>query len=297
MTTSFFSIIIPTYNRAHLLEKTIGTVTAQTYQDFEVIVVDDGSTDDTENVVDRLIRRSSAAISYVKQANSERAAARNRGLKQATGSYVLFFDSDDTLYENHLQVARDYIRQKSEPEFIHLRYDVKNDAGEVVSLGPVFESFPNKKLIRGNFLSCNGIFIRKDIALKNQFNEDRELSAMEDWELWLRLASQFPIHYVNTITSTVIDHKERSVVITRKQALINRIRLLIAYVTANEIVKAYYGKEFHRFRSSCYSYLSLHLSLTGKDKRTTLRYLIVSFLNFPGFLFQRRFYAIIKHLF
>ncbi|MBA3679828.1 MAG: glycosyltransferase family 2 protein [Bacteroidetes bacterium] len=293
----FFSVIIPTYNRAHLLKKTIDTVLDQSYENFELIVVDDGSSDNTEEVVTNIIKEKGNKVTYVKQKNSERAVARNNGLKKAVGDYVLFFDSDDTLYAYHLETANKYITENNSPEFIHLRYDIKNGDGKIMKEGPIYNSLPNKDMIFGNFLSCNGVFLRKDIALKNQFNEDRELSAMEDWELWLRLCAKYPIHYVNTITSSIIDHEERSVVVTKKDALINRGEAIIKYITANLSVVNYYKKDISKFKSSCHSYIALHLSLTGKFKKETIKYLAYSVYESPATLFHRRFYAIIKHLF
>ena len=294
----FFSIIIPTYNRAHLIENTINTVLGQTYKNFELLVVDDGSADNTEEVVKKMIaEKPQYKITYIKQNNSERAVARNNGLKRSGGDYVLFFDSDDTLYDNHLFVAEKNILENKTPEFIHLRYDIKNSKGEITKEGPVYNTSPNADLIFGNFLSCNGVFIRKDIALKNQFNEDRKLSAMEDWELWLRLCAKYPLHYINTITSSIIDHEERSVVLTNKEPLIQRAEAIIKYVSGNKEVVAYYKNNISKFKSSCHSYVALHLSLTGKYKKDTLNYLIRSFIESPASIFQRRSLAIIKHLF
>jgi glycosyltransferase involved in cell wall biosynthesis len=292
-----FSIVIPTYNRAHLLKKTIDTVLDQSYTNFELIIVDDGSTDNTEEVIKEIISTRENKIIYIKQINSERAAARNTGLKKAVGDYILFFDSDDTLYDNHLEIAKKNIVEKNYPEFIHLRYDIKNVNGTITKEGPIYNSPPNKDLIFGNFLSCNGMFIRKDIAIQNPFNEDRKLSAMEDWELWLRLSAKYPLHYVNTITSSIIDHDERSVMITTKEPLIDRAEAIINYITNNKEVVKYYNKNISKFKSSCHSYVALHLSLTGKYKKETLKYLLYSFIESPSSLFHRRFYAIIKHLF
>jgi len=293
----YFSIVIPTYNRAHLINKTIDSVLKQTYKNFELIVIDDGSSDNTEQVLKDIKAKNNHKILYLQQINSERAAARNNGLKRSAGDYILFFDSDDTLYNNHLETAKKYIIDNDRPEFIHLRYDIKNSEGKIISEGPIYNIPPNKDLIFGNFLSCNGVFLRKDIALKNQFNEDRKLSAMEDWELWLRLCAQYPVHYVNTITSSIIDHEQRSVVVTQKEALIDRGNAIIKYITNNAAVVNYYKKDISRFKSSCHSYIALHLSLTGKFKRETLKYLAYSVYESPVTLFRRRFYAVIKHLF
>ena len=118
--TPFFSIVIPTYNRAHLIRKTIESVLAQEDQDFEIIVVDDGSEDNTGEVVraigdDRVI--------YHKKNNAERGAARNYGAIRARGRYVTFLDSDDLLYANHLAAARRLINERHEPEILHLGFE------------------------------------------------------------------------------------------------------------------------------------------------------------------------------
>src|SRR5687767_9278561 len=94
-----FSIVIPTYNRAHLIKKTIESVLAQDFADFELLVVDDGSKDDTESVVSSFTDK---RVHYFKKQNGERGAARNFGAARAKGSYLNFFDSDDLLYRNHL---------------------------------------------------------------------------------------------------------------------------------------------------------------------------------------------------
>src|SRR5437868_10948529 len=102
----FFSIIIPTYNRASVIKKTIDTTLNQSYPGYEVIVVDDGGTDNTEEVI-RAIGNNK--ITYYKKENAERAAARNYGAAMAKGDYLTFVDSDDLLYQNYLETANDCI--------------------------------------------------------------------------------------------------------------------------------------------------------------------------------------------
>jgi glycosyltransferase involved in cell wall biosynthesis len=294
----FFSIIIPTYNRGHLIADTINTVIMQVYRHFELIVVDDGSTDNTRQVVEELIaNNASVQIHYYHKENGERGAARNFGLDLSKGDYVLYFDSDDELYEDHLLEASRFIEKNPHTEWFHLQYEIKDAVGKKISEAPVYDSPPNRYLISGNFLSCNAVFIRRDIAVVNRFNEDRVLSAAEDWELWLRLAAQFPLHYINRITSVIINHDERSVLTTNKDKLIARISLLTKCVTSNKKVAGYYKNDMPKFIASCYSYISLHLALTGKYKIESIKYLAKSISVLPAFIFQRRFAAIIKHLF
>ena len=105
MNKPFFSIIIPTYNRANLISISIESVLKQTFTDFELIIVDDGSTDNTSEVVGNYTDN---RIFYYKKVNEERGAARNYGIKKSCGEYVNFLDSDDFFDANHLEVAYNF---------------------------------------------------------------------------------------------------------------------------------------------------------------------------------------------
>ncbi len=98
------SVIIATYNRAHLIAETLESVLAQAYRDFEIIVVDDGSTDNTREVVARYETR----VRYIYQKNRGPSAARNRGVREARGSWISIQDSDDLSAANHLAVLHAY---------------------------------------------------------------------------------------------------------------------------------------------------------------------------------------------
>ncbi|QHT70551.1 glycosyltransferase [Rhodocytophaga rosea] len=290
----FFTVVIPTYNRAGFITKTIQSVLGQTFQNFEIIVVDDGSTDNTEEVMKSII---SDKITYHKKKNEERAVARNTGARMASGTYVTFFDSDDLLYPNHLQEAYAMVQQHHSPEFFHLGYDIKDPEGHLIGKVDHLEGNLNEKLIEGNILSCNGVFIRKDIILKHPFNEDRALSASEDWELWLRLASRYPLYYSNTITSTVINHDQRSVLVINKDKLIKRQELFVKYVWQDEKCLEKYGKYKSKVIANTYTYIALHLALTKKYRLDVIRYLSKAFIQSVHVLRSRRFYASIKHIF
>lgn len=106
--TPFFSIIIPTYNREKVIKETIDTVLSQTFSDFEIIIVDDGSKDNTKAVIDK-IRSVDSRVQYIYQDNQERCVARNNGIKNAKGKWICFLDSDDFYKPNHLQTFKDLI--------------------------------------------------------------------------------------------------------------------------------------------------------------------------------------------
>lgn len=288
-----FSIIIPTYNRAFFIPRAIESVLSQSYSNFELIIVDDGSTDNTDDVVKQF---KDPRITYHKKENEERGAARNTGTSIASGQYVNFFDSDDLLYPNHLEEALKTIEAYNNPEIFHLGYDIKTPEGLFLIKKNNFRGEIGPKLIGGNFLSCNGVFIRKDIALELPFNEDRKLSAFEDWQLWLRISSRYPIHYSNTVTSTVINHSQRSVLLTKKDALLNREKLLISSLKEDAVFMSTFGDQLRILQANLSTYVSLHLALTREHKKEAVRYLIKGVKLNPMEVFKRRFLAILKHL-
>lgn len=294
----FFSIILPVYNRAAFLKKSIESVLAQTYTHYELIVVDDGSTDEGGEIVQSLIHQHpDKKIRYYYKENGERGAARNYGAEKAQGEILNFFDSDDVLYPNHLKEANTLLNTHTKALWFHLAYDLKNEQLEPLGQGPVFNEAPNRLLISGNLLSCNGVFMEKGLFFKTRFNENRVLAGLEDWELWLRLSAREPLCYSNTVTSSIIQHEDRSVLNKNPEKLIQRVGLLMQLVEQNPALRAFMQKDFIRFKCSCTSYLSLHLALMKDQKKPALQFLFKSLAMRPAFVFERRFYAILKHLF
>jgi glycosyltransferase involved in cell wall biosynthesis len=110
MTNPFFSIIIPSFNRAHIIRRAIDSILKQIFDDFEIIIVDDGSTDDTRIAIEKL---SCEKIKYTYQENAGVCAARNNGVTLAKGEYLIFLDSDDWLSENYLNYYNEILTKKS----------------------------------------------------------------------------------------------------------------------------------------------------------------------------------------
>jgi len=286
-----FSIVIPTYNRADFLPATIKSLLAQTFQKFELLIVDDGSTDDTEQVVRTL---NDPRLFYFKKENAERGAARNFGARLAKGEYINFFDSDDLAYANHLHMAEATVTKLASPEVFHLGYDVKNTQGQLLRRVAKFPPTINDELINGNHLSCNGVFIRSDIAMAYAFSENRGLSASEDYALWLKLASRFPIHCVNTITSTVVNHEQRSVLQVDKTKLLLRLTLLQHDVMNDSEFLKRYGKKTDVFNAFLHVHIALHLAMAGNPPWENGGYLVKAMRYKPSIVFSYRFLAALK---
>ncbi|HVG17074.1 MAG TPA: hypothetical protein VM935_19030, partial [Chitinophagaceae bacterium] len=215
----------------------------------------------------------------------------------AKGDYINFFDSDDLALNNHLKVAAALVAERSRPEWFHLGYAWASPDGKIFRKIDSFKNDTlNKKLNSGNHLSCNGVFIRRDVALSYPFNEVRALSASEDFELWVRLASRFPLYYSNTITSWVVDHEMRSVRTIHGEKLISRLKLLISSLENDPEVLRYFGKDFRKIKADTYSYIALHLADSRAFKRKSLQYYLRSIYVYPGIVKNKRFYVIIKNI-
>jgi glycosyltransferase involved in cell wall biosynthesis len=280
-----FSFVIPTYNRASFILGAIKSILSIPNNNYEIIVVDDGSTDDTESVVKSI---KDDRIRYYKIENSERAAARNYGTLRAKGDYITFLDSDDVVMPHYLEEAQLIIDLYNSPEFFHLAYQIQNEQGKVIKKFDQRKGSLNKKLLKGNFLSCIGIFIQRDIAVQNLFNERRILSASEDWELWVRLAARYPIYYSNRISAALVQHNQRSVLKQKtNEELENRIYFAFQSIFEDKVVMNTFGKFKNIIFAHLNLYLSLHYLIDG-SKRKSIIFLAKAFKTDMTVLFSKK---------
>lgn len=206
----FFSVVVPTYNRAGLIVETINSVLAQTYSDFEIVVVDDGSTDDTQDVVQRHFANE-AKLRYVRQLNAERGAARNNGFKQSHGLYVVFFDSDDLMHEDHLATLAEITERYPNVNFLATKYKLLRD-GKIYpsSMSELKEGWHGIALfLHGNPLACN-VCVRKDNEQLKLFVEDRRYAIVEDWMFLAENIAADKIYIDGRTTISLVDHANRS---------------------------------------------------------------------------------------
>lgn len=192
------SVIIPTYNRAHVLGRSIQSVLNQTYQDFELIVVDDGSSDNTEEVVRNF---NDIRIKYIRHdKNRGVSAARNTGIKAAQGEYIAFNDSDDEWLSHHL-------------EKLMLAFEKASPQTGVVYSGFIYVMLGGKGIrvrppraarkegdIRPSLLKRSFIYFQTAIVKRQCFEKvglfDERIPCAEDWELWLRISTHYHFKYV-----------------------------------------------------------------------------------------------------
>lgn len=228
MVTPYFSIVIPTYNRADLIGLTLDSVLAQEFAAWEMLIVDDGSKDNTAAVVRPYLVDS--RIEYLPKKNAERGAARNYGLAHAQGEYVLFLDSDDRLHSDHLATLHRKIEELRQPNFIATKFDFDRDGVMAPSdTIPLFEGWYGlDTFVRGNALACN-ICVRRQNPALHLFEEDRQYAAVEDWMFMLENTQQERIYLIDAVTLTMTDHDQRSMR-SDNTALVLRLQLALAWM-------------------------------------------------------------------
>jgi glycosyltransferase involved in cell wall biosynthesis len=288
----FFTIVVPCYNRAAIVVATIEAILKQDYQDFELIVVNDGSRDHTQAAVATI---QDARVRYFYKENGERGAARNFGARQAKGQYINFFDSDDEMYPNHLRVVKDFLSSHGSIEVVHTGYEVLDEDGRLVHEVCDFQQDTNEVLLYDNPLACNTVFVRRDVAIANPFVEDRRLASAEDWELWLRLASKYPFHSIAAKTFCLREHSGRSLNTISPNAIIARDELFGQLIKQNSDFHRRYPTHEAGFIADRYTFITLTLALSKTRRLDTLRYLWKAMQIDYTVIWRRRFLASVKH--
>jgi glycosyltransferase involved in cell wall biosynthesis len=188
------SVIIPTFNRAKKIVRAISSVLSQTFTDFEIIVVDDGSTDGTEDVVAGFAHR----ISYiVHPSNLGVSAARNTGIRKSNAQFIAFLDSDDYWLPEKLAVQMDFFKAntqalacQTEEIWIRKGCRVNPKKKHLKPSGNIFE--PSLKLC---LVSPSAVMLKRSVLEEvGMFDED--LPACEDYDLWLRIACRYPVYLI-----------------------------------------------------------------------------------------------------
>lgn len=184
------SVILPTRNRAHLIPRAIDSVLGQTVDDFELIVIDNGSADSTPAVLANYAKSDPRV--FVARSDSARgaAAARNVGIQHASGAYVAFIDDDDAWLPTKLDRQLSAITEAPNVGVVFCPYEYVSGNGRkrVVGMPPVPEFSLRRNLLRGNFLGTACILADREVLLAHGGFDER-LQIMEDWDLWCRLAA------------------------------------------------------------------------------------------------------------
>ena len=189
------SVVIPLYNAEDVIGETVETVRRQTWRDYEIIVVDDGSTDGSGEVVRRY-----ADVRYLAQPNGGVASARNRGIREARGEYVALLDHDDLWHERKLERQVTVLQQRSEVVMVITDVGQMDRTGRVLDkrgLGYDPADRFARLFVRGYVPTPSAALIRRHILRAvGGFDERFRSAGLDDHELWTRIATQGEIHNV-----------------------------------------------------------------------------------------------------
>ncbi len=190
------SVVIPTYNSAAFVREAIQSVLGQTYSDLEIIVIDDGSTDDTE----RVVRSFGDRVFYVRQENNGAGAARNQGIKKSQGSYVAFLDSDDLWLPGKLEEQIPLLDRDPELGLVYSDWAVVPEQGEAqpsyLQNLPAASGYVFDRLVQCGFILTSGTVVRRS-CLDDVGYFDEALSIAQDYDLWLRICYRWKVALVN----------------------------------------------------------------------------------------------------
>lgn len=211
MKSSKVSVIIPTYNRAHYLPATIESVLQQTFQDFEIIIVDDGSTDNTQEVLKPYLERSPNKIRYYYKENRGCASARNHGLEKANGKYIAFLDSDDLFELRKLEIQVGMLDQHPEIGFVYSDAYAFDETTKTQFISRAVRPDKNSSIVFDLFMTTllapGAPLFRRECFREDRYDE--HLKYNEDTDLFLRIAYKFKALHSDYVSTNQRLHPNR----------------------------------------------------------------------------------------
>ncbi len=199
MNSIFFSIVIPLYNKEKYIKRTLQSVVNQTFSNFEMIIIDDGSTDKSCDIVESI---NDPRICLIRQENGGPSKARNRGIKEAKGEFIAFLDADDEWLPEKLEKQHEFHSKNPNVGWSCCGYRIIGGEKEktVVYKGNGILIDTIDVIVDGLSIWTSAVVIKKDIFDNDSFLFNELLSRSEDRELWYKMACMYPqIGYINTV--------------------------------------------------------------------------------------------------
>lgn len=279
------TVVIPTYNRANYVAETIESVLQQTYPKIEIIVIDDGSTDDTS----RTVRFYAPRVRYVWQDNAERGASRNHGLRLATGEFVSFLDSDDLWLPEKVREGVDFLKANPKVGLFctnALQIDGKGRQLRVLRMNGS-SGHVTGKLLQNNFIIMATHLARTSaIRAIGGFREERELSGSEDWEMFVRLSLTTNIAHVPTVTTKVRTHPENTM--TNPEVMRRSMSRAAQLLRESEPLASTYHASLTRMDAKI-ALLNAINYCSQRDRKQSLNYLRNAFSKDGAIILDPRF--------
>jgi glycosyltransferase involved in cell wall biosynthesis len=245
------SVVIPAYNAMAFLPETLKSVFRQTYQDFEVILVDDGSIDQINPWIQTI---TDSRVKYITQPNQGPAVARNNGIANARGMYIAFLDADDLWHPEKLAKQVKILDKSSEIGLVYSwvgsvdeRGNITNKIRKNYAEGNVWE-----KIIEHNIAECGSNPMVRRVCFEKVGKFEPEIAYAQDWQMWLKIASTFQF---KVIKETLVYYRDHS----RNRS--KQIHLMEESFQA--IVEEIFDSvpsNLQKFKNRCYSFVYLHLA-------------------------------------
>ena len=226
-TKNYFSVIIPTFNSSKFIFKTLDSVSNQSYKHYEIIIVDDGSTDNTVHLIKNyFLDKNEIDYRLIEKKNSGPSAARNSGIKIAKFDWLAFLDSDDIWCNNKLKTVNNYINNNLDCNFFCHNEEVLLLNGKKI-LNNYNKNFNNnisisKQLYSNNLFSTSAVVCKKSLIINyNLFNEN--LLSAQDYELWLKISNDLKVKFIPHYLGIYIERKDN---ISNSKFLLRLVNLL-----------------------------------------------------------------------
>ena len=279
------SVIIPTYNAEKFIANALDSVFTQTYRPIEILVVDDGSTDRTAEIVqnyqtsktNKTNETNKTNLIYIHQQNSGPSRARNTGIKAAKGEYIAFLDADDLWTKNKLEKQIKLFKQDPRIDVVFTDAKVTRFKNNKIQENIMFQKNrlnkeffghdfivinPLEKLLKINFMLTPCVVVKKS-CFKNSifFNEKRRY--VEDWELWLKMSVYYTFGYVNEVCVHVKDEGDGLSADASKMVL-SMIEVIESFIKENFVSNE--NKIHARYLKDTYKWAGYHFMLKGNTK-------------------------------
>ncbi len=190
---TIFSIIIPAYNATKFIEKCLLSVINQTFTNYEIIITNDGSTDNLIEFIDVFkSKHSNIKLLLINQNNNGIASARNTAIRNSNGIYLAFLDSDDVWYHNKLETCYEILKNDPLIDLLyHDEIEIKKNKISVSNYGKLISPISEDLIFNGNRISTSATIVKKEKSdLIGGFSENIKFNSAEDYDYWIRLAKE-----------------------------------------------------------------------------------------------------------
>lgn len=209
------SVVMPTYNSEPYIKRTLDTVYQQSFLPYEIVIVDDGSSDRTVKIIKDYIRSHKNTFDHtrvIKQENRGAGAARNRAVKESSGDWIAFLDSDDIWDKDKLKTVYEVIKNHPEVNMVaHDEYSVNETNLNDKKLCPLHENYNNSRdlfdqLYEGNIFSTSTLVIKKEV-IRDAGGFDESLRSAQDYDLWIRCGMYGKLLYLDKPLETYVSRE------------------------------------------------------------------------------------------